>query len=112
MDKRLSNALEYADYVKSFKNRKRILEQKYEKDLMLYYKGHAFKSSLDLISYALNQGEPYWVVDTNGVPAYIEDVLDFYTKLKDTYNTATASFGTEYKAMLESKRSVQGLLDV
>ena len=111
MDKRLSKALEYADYVKAFKNKKRIIEQKYQKDLMLYYKGHAFKTTLELITFALNQGEPYWLVDANGVPLYIDEVLDFYTQLKNTHKRATTSYGIEYEKMLKSKRSVEGLLN-
>lgn len=112
MDQRLSKALEHANYVQSFKNKKRILEQKYQKDIMLYYKGHAFESTVSLVSFALNQSEPYWIVDSNNVPVYIDKVLDFYTKLKDTYNTATTSFGVEYEKMLKGKKSVQGILDV
>lgn len=112
MDQRLSKALEYADYVKTFKNKKRILQQKYEKDCILYYNGHAFVCSIELIAFALNQGEPYWIVDANGVPAHIEQVLDFYTKVKDTYFSATESYGVEYNKMLSGKRSVEGLLDV
>ena len=112
MDKRLKDALEYANYVDSFNNQKRILQQKYEKDLMLYWKGHAFKSSIELISYAINQGAPYWVTDTNNIPCLIDDVLDFHRKLEETYNTATTSYGEEYKKMLKSKRSVEGLLSV
>lgn len=112
MDQRLSKALEYASYVKSFKDKKRILQQKYHKDIILYYKGHAFNSSLEIISFALNQSAPYWIVDANDVPVYIDEVLDFYTKLKDTYNSATESFGIEYNSMLKSEKTVQGLFDV
>ena len=112
MDKRLKDALEYASYVDAFNNQKRILQQKYEKDLMLYWKGHAFRSSIELISFAVNQGSPYWVTDVNNIPCYIEEVLEFHKQLQQTYANATTSYGEEYEKILKSKRSVEGLLRV
>lgn len=112
MDKRLKDALEYANYVDAFKNQKRILQQKYEKDLVLYWKGHAFKASVELISFAVNQGSSYWVTDINNIPCFIDEVLEFHKQLQETYNTATTSFGEAYAEMLKGKRSVEGLFSV
>lgn len=112
MDPRLKDALEHADYVTTFNNQKRLLQQKYKKDCILYYKGHAFVSSVELLAFALNQGEAYWLIDANNVPVYIDDVLDFYTQLKNKYNSATSSYGEAYNEMLSSKRNVEGLFGV
>lgn len=112
MDQRLKDALEHADYVTTFNNQKRILQQKFQKESILYYQGHAFTASVELLAFAINQSEDYWVIDNNKIPVHITKVLDFYEKLKETYHNATQNYGNEYAKMLENKKTVEGLFGV
>ena len=50
MDQRLRKALEHADYVSTFKNQKRILQEKYAKECMVYYQGGQFTATREFIS--------------------------------------------------------------
>lgn len=113
MDERLEKALEVANYMTTLANQKKILQEKYQNDLIYFTNGAQFTASNDRIAFcnALVQHNQKQVVliDDNGSPAEIEDIAEFTENLIDTYSQAANKLHTEY-AKLKLKRSVEDLI--
>ncbi len=111
MDQRLKKALEHADYVTTFKNQKRILQEKYTKECVVYYCGGQFTATREFIASVLALRCQIFV-DNNNTPIEILDKEDFYNELVLAFTTATENYHSEYQKIVKSERTVQGILDV
>ena len=111
MDQRLRKALEHADYVSTFKNQKRILQEKYAKECMVYYQGGQFTATREFISSILGIKCNIFV-DNNNNPIKIENKEDFYNTLLTAFTTASENYHSEYQKIIKSERTVQGILNV
>ena len=109
MDPRLSKALEFSNYLVTFKNQKRILEQQYIANCKVYYNGAEFTASPQLVNF-LDSNIQYIVDDAN-LPIKITDINAFKLKVLETFNTATERYYNDYQKLV-SNRTVQGLVDV
>lgn len=109
MDPRLSAALEFSNYLVTFKNQKRILEQQYIADCKLYYNGAEFTVSPALIS--ITELELQYIIDDKHLPVNISNTEAFKQQVREQFNTATKKYYTEYQKLV-SNRTVQGLVDV
>jgi len=115
MDERLVKALETANIMKTLSDQKRVLNEKYQNDLLFFYNGSQFSVTHELISFcttlvSLNQDE-YVIVDDNGIPTLIENIEDFRSRLVDTYAQASNRYYTEYNK-LKNKRSIKDIIDL
>lgn len=111
MDQRLSKALEHADYVTTFKNQKRVLKEKFSKDTTIYYCGGQFTATREFIASVLALKCDIFV-DNNNTPIEISDKEDFYNVLVESFTKASEEYYTEYKKIVRSERTVQGILNV
>ena len=111
MDQRLKKALEHADYVSTFKNQKRILQEKYTKESTVYYEGGQFTATRAYIASVLAIKCDIFV-DNNKTPIKIKNKEAFYNELVTAYTTANENYYTEYKKIIDSERTVQGILNV
>jgi|TARA_B110000259_G_scaffold26980_1_gene28274 hypothetical protein len=111
MDQRLQKALEHADYVTSFKNQKRVLREKYLKDCTIYYSGGQFTASREIIA-TLKSIDSSIFVDNNNTPIEIKTRGEFYDALVDAFSHATQSYYDSYQKLIQSERTVQGILNV
>ncbi len=82
MDQRLKTALEYADYVTTFKNQKRVLQETYNKDCTVYYCGGQFTATREFITSVLAVKCDIFV-DNNQTPI---EVLNSKEKLQTIDN--------------------------
>lgn len=111
MDQRLKTALEYADYVTTFKNQKRVLQETYNKDCTVYYCGGQFKATREFITSVLAVKCDIFV-DNNLTPIEVLDKEDFYNVLDKAFTDATEKYHNEYQKIVKSQRTVQGIIDV
>lgn len=111
MDQRLRKALEHADYVSTFKNQKRILQEKYTKESTVYYQGGQFTATREFIASVLAIKCDIFV-DNNNTPIKIKNKEAFYNELVTAYTTANENYYTEYQKIIDSERTVQGILNV
>jgi len=111
MDQRLKTALEYADYVTTFKNQKRVLQETYNKDCTVYYCGGQFTATREFITSVLAVKCDVFV-DNNQTPIEVLDKEDFYNVLARTFTDATEKYHSEYQKIVKSQRTVQGIIDV
>tara|TARA_B110000503_G_scaffold77423_1_gene119289 strand:+ start:573 stop:902 length:330 start_codon:yes stop_codon:yes gene_type:complete len=109
MDQRLSKALEFSNYLVTFKNQKRILEQQYIASCKIYYNGAEFTVSPSLI--LLLELDHQYITDDRNIPIFISNIEEFKTQVRDTFNSATKTYYSEYQKLI-SNRTVQGLIDV
>jgi hypothetical protein len=111
MDQRLKKALEHADYVTTFKNQKRMLQATYNKECTVYYCGGQFTASREYIT-SVSTIKCDIFVDNNQTPIEILDKKDFYNTLTEAYTNATEKYYSEYQNLVQSERTVQGILNV
>ena len=114
MDERLKKALDFSNYMVTLNNQKRVLQETYYQDLILYHKGGQFTVNKELICFCQtmldNNQDRLIVVDDNDMPIEIEVLSDFKEKVFDTYFSASNKFLTEYNK-LKKNRSVEKLIE-
>ena len=114
MEESLEKALEFSNYSVTLNNQKRILTEKYEENLCVYYLGGKFTASKELINFChtiLSKTTQTVIVDDHNTPIEIKELVDFTDILLEKYTEATNQYNEEYK-LLSTKRSVEGLVDV
>jgi hypothetical protein len=111
MDQRLKKALEHADYVTTFKNQKRVLLEKFNKESTIYYEGGQYTATRELIA-SIKTIDSHIFIDNNNIPIRILNRGEFYNTLIDAYESALESYNKEYQKLVKSERTVQGILDV
>ena len=114
MEESLEKALEFSNYYATLNNQKRILYEKYQENLIMYYLGGTFTANRELINFCtmlLSKTSSTLIIDDNKTPIEIDDLEDFTESLLHKYTEATNQYHEEYKT-LSTKRSVEGLVDV
>jgi hypothetical protein len=95
-------------------NQKRLIQEKYEEDLLYFYKGSQFTVSRELITFVgamlEREQETLVITDDNGIPASVDDIEDFYDSIVDVYFSASNSYYAKYEA-LKKNRSVEKLVE-
>lgn len=115
MDERLQKALDISNFMASFNNQKRLLNEKYKDNLVYYYKGGQFTITQELVSFcqsliAMKQTDTI-LIDDNSLPVEVDDLETFTHALYTKYFEASNSYLTEYNK-LKSNRSVESIMDL
>jgi len=115
MDEKLQKALEFSNYTVTLNNQKRILKEKYAEDLVFYYNNGKFTVSQTFFSFVSSllsmDVTQSVIIDDNNIPIPIDNTVEFFEQVKQTYATASNRYLSEYQK-LSKKRNVQGLVDV
>jgi hypothetical protein len=114
MDERLSNALDFSNYMITLTNQKRILFEQYQNDLLHFFNGGQFIVTQQLISFCqslldLKQDETV-LIDDNGIPVSIDDLDAFTNEILNVYFKASNKYLTEYNK-LKTNRTVKGIVN-
>jgi len=114
MDNDLKKALEFANFSATLSTQKRLLQQKYQEDLVLYHLGGRFTVSKELFSFVSNllmlDVKKTVITDDNDTPVLVEDLKQFVNLAKQQYVTASNRYYSEY-TILTAKRNVEGLVN-
>lgn len=114
MDDRLKKALDFSNFMVTLNNQKRVLQETYYQDLILYYKGGQFTATKELICFCQtmlnNKQHTLVLVDDNKIPIEIEDLFLFNNDVCDTYLSASNKFLAEYNK-LKKNRNVEKLVE-
>lgn len=107
MDDRLQKALDHANYASTIHQQKKLLEMKFENDIMYSINGGTFRATPELISFVsgLNAREESQAVliTVKNTPVLIEDLKAFETALRDTYHEATLAYYLDSEALRKSR---------
>jgi len=110
MDEALEKALEFANFSVTLNNQKRILKEKYNENLVMYYKGGRFTVTREFYTFVMVLGsDKTVVVDDNSIPIVVDDVADLQQQVKFTYADATNKYLESYR-LLTNQRTVDGLV--
>jgi len=115
MDKQLKKALDVADLMSVINQQKRICKEQYEADLVYYHGGFQYTANQELISFcqslvAMQQTQAV-IIDDNGHPSLVEDLVEFANAVVQTYASATNTYFRKYNEIID-KRNVEGILDL
>lgn len=114
MDERLTKALDFSNYMVTLNNQKRLLNEKYNEDLLFFFNGSQFLITKELITFVglmLDKQQPSLILtDDNNIPTLITDVQDFFDSIIDVYTSASNMYYAQYQT-LKKNRSVEKLID-
>lgn len=115
MDERLQKALDMGNYMFTFNNQKRLLQEQYKENLVYYYQGGQFTITQELISFcqsliSMNQTSTI-LIDDNDLPVEIENLKEFSEELYSKYFEASNRYLIEYNK-LKKNRSVESIIDL
>lgn len=113
MDEKLSKALEFSNYTRTFEDQKRIIKEKYFDGLVHYAHGGQFSVTQTLITFVStisSKTTTAILIDDNNNPIKIDDLDKFYNDIVDLYFQASNTYHTELHEM-KSKRSVEKLVE-
>lgn len=111
MDKKLSNALDFANYAHTLHKQKNLAKQKFLDECIVYFNAGKFTVTQDLItSCKVCKSKAIILLDDNCIPVEIENVNKFTKLIEQTYLKAISEYFDEYQR-LGSYKDVQGLLD-
>ena len=115
MDERLSKALEFANYSVTINNKKKLLKEKFQEDMIVFVQGSQFTITKELINFVnllVEKGntEDTVLIDDNGIPVLIKDLEDFLASILDQYFQSANKYHEQY-IDLSKKRSVEKLID-
>jgi hypothetical protein len=107
MDKRLTDALAFANYRLTLQIQRQNIEARIEAALLASFQNAIFKSTLELISFVsikASRNEKVLVEDQSGNVILIENANDFLSVLLTTYDSAMELKQAE-QAKLKSART-------
>lgn len=115
MDERLEKALELSNYMFTFGNQKRLLQEQYKENLVYYFNGGQFTITQQLVSFcqsltSMNQASTI-LIDDNEMPVEIEDLEKFSSDIYSKYFEASNRYLLEFNK-LKSNRSVESIIDL
>jgi hypothetical protein len=115
MDERLEKALDFANYMQTLSNQRRVLLEQFKESLVYFYNGSQFTIDTTLINYVnwlVDKGntENIVFVDDNEIPVEVSNLTQFLEDIQDQYFNALNTYYAEYNK-LKSKRSVEKLID-
>lgn len=115
MDTKLEKALEFSNYKKAFAVKREVLKEKLESKLIYGHAGGIFRIDQTLLTFVqmlIDQdrktGVP--VIDSNGNPILINDLVKFREEILDRYFEATFDYFHEFDKVKKS-RTVEKLVD-
>lgn len=113
MDEKIKQAFETANFVATFSNQKRILQEELIQKLVYYTNGGTFKVTLELINFAktaldLGHVEDIVFIDQNKLPILVNDVKSFLDDLLSVYFEAVNDYHRQY-ADLKRLRQVESI---
>jgi polysaccharide deacetylase 2 family uncharacterized protein YibQ len=115
MDDKLKKALDFSNYVIALNNHKRILSEKYQESVVMYYNGGKFTVNQTLISFCKTLNDLHQegtiLVDDDTIPIEISNIKDFMSRALNEYVSATNTYLVEYRKLLKN-RSVAGIVDL
>lgn len=114
MDERLEKALEFANYMKTLSNQRRVLQEQFKESLIYFYNGSQFTISIELINYANMLVEKDITVDVvfvddNEIPVAVANLTVFLENIQDQYFRALNKYYVDYNK-IKSNRSVEKLV--
>ncbi len=107
MDKRLTDALAFANYRLTLQIQRQNIDARVQSALLVSYQGAIFKATQELISFVdakLRNGSSLLVEDHSGNVIEIENAQEFISKLTQTYDSAM-KLKQEEQQRLKSARS-------
>ena len=114
MDERLEKALEFANYMTTLNNQKRVLKEKFYESAIHYHNGGQFSVNKDLMNFCnmlVSTGqESVVLIDDNDIPVKVADIETFLSDILDIYFTASNEYLTAYEK-IRSQRKVSGLVE-
>jgi len=82
MDERLEKALNFSNHMVTVNNHKRLLKEKYQEDLLYFYKGSQFTVTRELMTFVFNlinlSQNDVVLTDDNDIPALVDNLTEFY----------------------------------
>lgn len=113
MDEKLSKALEFANYTRTFEDQRRLLKEKYFDSLVHYKNGGQFtvdKTLMTFVSLLLEKQSSAILIDDNDNPINIADLKEF---TDDIFSLHFQSINAYYTGLheLKSKRSIEKLVE-
>jgi hypothetical protein len=116
MDDILKKALDFSNYNQTLNLQKKTIKEKLDLKLTYGYNGGIFKIDMSLITFIqmlIDQGriENVPLIDHNGNPILIADLIKFKEEIFDRYFTATYECFNEYEKIKKS-RSVEKLINL
>jgi len=116
MDLRLKSALDFSNYQQTLSLQRKILKEKVSAKLTYGHNGGIFKIDQSLISFVqtlidLGRVKGVPLLDTNGTPVLVEDLIEFRDEILDRYFSSTLEYLDQYQTLKKS-RSVETLLDL
>ena len=113
MDEKLSKALKFANFTRTFEDQKNILKESYFDSLIYYSQGGQFtvnQSLLTFVNLLLEKQDSAVIVDDNDNPFLIENLQEFYDNILDLYFQSSNEYFEKVKE-LKTKRSIEKLVD-
>ena len=113
MDEKLSKALEFANYTRTFEDQRRLLKERYFDSLIFFKNGGQFTVTKELISFVnliLQKESSIVLLDDNENPVMIEDAQSFYTDIINLYFQSNNEYYTKLHE-LKTKRSIEKLVE-
>ena len=111
MDKRLTDALEFANYSHTLFNQKKLAHQKFIDSCVHYHNAGKFTITQQLITFCELNKKSIILLDDNNIPVHIDNVSKFLKIIKEKYNNAISAYHTEYQKITSSK-TVSGIINV
>lgn len=115
MNDKLEKALEFSNYKKTLAVKRQTIKEKLESRLIYGFAGGIFRidqSLMNFVQMLLDQdrktGVP--IIDSNGNPILIADLLKFREEIFDRYFQATLEYFQEFENIKKS-RSVEKLVE-
>lgn len=116
MQEQLKKALEFSNYRQTFAIQRNILKEKIDAKLTYGINGGIFKIDKSLITFVqmlidLERTTGVPLIDDNGNPVLIEDLVAFRDEILDRYFTSTLEYFEQFQNLKKS-RSVEKLIDL
>jgi hypothetical protein len=113
MDEKLSKALEFANYTRTFEDQRKAIKQKFFDSLIHYHNGGQFTVTQTLVSFIsvlVEKNDSAVLVDDNDNPIKVENLSKFYSNIIDLYFQSSNEYYTKVHE-LKSKRSIEKLVN-
>jgi hypothetical protein len=115
MDERLSQALEFSNYIATINNQKRMIKENYFQSLLYFVQGGQFTITKELITFVtllVEKGniENIILVDDNDIPIQINDLEMFLDEILSKYFETANTYHQKY-TQLAKNRDVGSLVN-
>ena len=114
MDPRLETALSDVDHIHTINNQKRLLKEKYQEDVVLFYNGGKFTVTNELLGFvnSIVSLKLAYITDDNDIPVIITSPQEFSDNVIKTYRAATETYYNAYYALESTSRNLESSLSL